>query len=278
MYVGIMSSNRLSNHFLPIRVRRRAAAVLAVGLLTAGAAALSAPTVAAAPGDPVDTFLTLTGQPGPHRVEGAYFTSPGVPAEAQAARPAILVGPSTPLLIGDSLCTTTVAGYDAQGNAVAITAGHCGTPGDEVRSGDDPDGTVIGTFVRSGLRDDGVILLNDRAQVSNHYNNVSLQSTGGTSAQVCKTGITTGTSCGSAVVQIGADLAAQICAAHGDSGAPVYDGDRLIGVLSGGLAALPACVTPLQGPLHSPVFISTWDSVAAELNAAGGVGAGFRLP
>lgn len=239
---------------------------------------MASPAAGAQEGDPVDTILTLTGQPGPHRVEGAYFTSPGVPAEAEAARPAVLIGPSTPLLIGDALCTTTVAGYDAQGNAVAITAGHCGSPGDEVRSGDDPDGTVIGTFVRSGLRDDGVILLNDRAQVTDRYNNVALTTLGGDAAQICKTGITTGTSCTPAVVRVGDDLAAQICAAHGDSGAPVYDGDRLVGILSGGLSALPACVTPLQGPLHSPVFISTWDSVAAELTAAGGVGAGFRLP
>ncbi len=229
--------------------------------------------------DPVDVLLTVTGEPGPHRVAGAYFTSPGVPAEAEAARPTVLVGPSTPLVVGESLCTATVAGYDAAANAVAITAGHCGVPGDEVRSGDDPDGTVIGTFVRGGAQDNGIILLNDSAQVTDTYNAVTVSSLGGAApSTVCKTGITTGTSCGPSVVQLGDDLATHLCAAHGDSGAPVYAGDRLIGVLSGGLSAMPACVTPLQGPVHSPVFVSTWDSVSAEMDAAGGVGAGFRLP
>lgn len=42
---------------------------------------------------------------------------------AEAARPDVLVGPSTPLLVGDALCTAAVAGYDSHGNAVAVTAG-----------------------------------------------------------------------------------------------------------------------------------------------------------
>ncbi|WP_211213212.1 S1 family peptidase [Corynebacterium terpenotabidum] len=282
-----MPSHR--RHSSPVRhhrMRRRAIVSAAAAALTAGAFSSFASTAAAQdvslPADPVDAILTLAGEPGPHRVAGTYFTSPGVPAEAEAARPAVLVGPSTPLVIGDSLCTTTVAGYDAAGNAVAVTAGHCGTAGDEVRSGDDPDGTVIGTFDRAGTRDNGIILLNDSAQVTDRYNNAvitSLDSSyGADTAQVCKTGIATGTSCGPVTVRLGEDFAAQICASHGDSGAPVYAGERLIGILSGGLASLPACITPLQGPVHSPVFISTWSSVTAEMDAAGGVGAGFRLP
>lgn len=257
---------------------RRAAAVGASALLAAGMFGASPSTAGAQTIDPVDVFLTVTGEPGPHRVPGAYFTSPGVPDEAESIRPSVLVGPSTPLVVGESLCTAAVAGYDAAGNAVAITAGHCGVAGDEVRSGDDPDGTLIGTYVRGGAQDNGIILLNGNARVTNTYNNASLSTLGGGApTTVCKTGITTGTSCGPAVMQVGDDLVTHLCAAHGDSGAPVYAGNRLVGVLSGGLSSVPACVTPLQGAAHSPVFVSAWDSVAAEMDAAGGVGAGFHL-
>ena len=157
---------------------RRAAAVGAAALLAAGMVGASPATAGAQTIDPVDAFLTVTGEPGPHRVPGAYFTSPGVPDAAESIRPSVLVGPSTPLVVGESLCTAAVAGYDAAGNAVAITAGHCGVAGDEVRSGDDPDGTLIGTYVRGGAQDNGIILLNGNARVTNTYNNASLSTLG----------------------------------------------------------------------------------------------------
>lgn len=260
------------------RSRRKTVALLATALVAGGVLGGIAPSAGAQTIDPVDVLLNITGEPGPHRVSGAYFTSPGVPAEAVAARPSILVGPSTPILIGDSLCTTMVSGYDSKGNSIAITAGHCGNPGDDVISADDPKGTVIGTFVKSGAKDNGVILLNKKTTLSRSYNDATITSLGGSAKQVCKTGITTGTSCGPTIIQVGDELTAQICAAPGDSGAPVYAGGRLVGLVSGGFSTLPPCITPLQGPLHSPVFISTWDGIQADLNAAGGIGAGFRLP
>ncbi|WP_420099637.1 S1 family peptidase [Corynebacterium sp.] len=265
-----------------IRSLHRLAVVAVATVATALAGAAVAPAAQALPtvDRVVDDVLTATGEPGPHRLEGQYFTSPGVPAAAVDARPSILVGPSTPLIVGPSVCTTTAAGYDGAGNAVAVTAGHCGTAGDEVRSADDPEGAVIGTFQRNGAVDNGVILLNDRAQVTSSYNTV-LGSAGGplpaAGAQVCKTGIATGTSCGPALATSGSGFGVHLCASHGDSGAPVYAGGRLVGLLSGGFAGLPSCRTPLQGPVHSPVLAVTWDAVAAEMNAAGGVGAGFRL-
>ncbi len=279
-------------------IRPRLCAAL-VALSAAVIAGVSAPAATAAPDVPsfspdgvqnavnhavdtaVDTVLNTTGEPGPHRIEGHYFTSPGVPAAAEEARPEVLVGPSTPLIVGPSVCTTAVAGYDAAGNAVAVTAGHCGSPGDEVSSADDPEGTVIGTFERAGAVDNGIILLNENAQVTNSYNGVSINQLGGAApadfGEVCKTGITTGTSCGPVFATSGAQFATHVCASHGDSGAPVYAGGRLVGVLSGGLSALPTCQHPLQGPLHSPALSTSWDSVGAEMDAAGGVGAGFRL-
>ncbi|HIW91338.1 MAG TPA: S1 family peptidase [Candidatus Corynebacterium avicola] len=275
-----------------IRHRLRAAFIALSAAVIAG---WSVPTATAAPEVPnitpegvshavdtaVDTALNVTGEPGPHRVEGHYFTSPQVPEAAEEARPSVLVGPSTPLIVGPSVCTAAVAGYDSAGNAVAVTAGHCGSPGDEVTSADDPDGTVIGTFERAGSVDNGIILLNENAQVSNSYNDVSVSQLGGAVpsdlGQVCKTGITTGTSCGPVLGTSGAQFGSQVCASQGDSGAPVYTDGRLVGVLSGGLSALPSCQHPAQGPLHSPALSTSWDNVAAEMDAAGGVGAGFHL-
>lgn len=277
--------------------RRFAAVVVALSAMLIGG--ISAPAASAAPSLPgvpevspegvdhavntaVDTALNETGEPGPHRVPGHYFTSPGVPPEAEDVQPSVLVGPSTPLIVGPSVCTASVAGYDAAGNAVAITAGHCGNPGDEVKSADDPEETVIGTYERTGAVDNGIILLNDNAQVSNSYNDVTLSGLGGVApgnfGEVCKTGITTGTSCGPVFAESGSQFATQVCASHGDSGAPVYAGNRLVGVLNGGLAALPSCQHPLQGPVHSPVMTTYWGTVANEMDANGGVGAGFHLP
>ncbi len=263
------------------RLATTVATVAAAATVVAGGA--GAPEAAALPAVDrvVDDVLTATGEPGPHRIEGQYFTSPGVPAAAEDARPAVLVGPSTPLIVGGSVCTATAAGHDAAGNTVAVTAGHCGVAGDQVRSADDPEGTVIGTFQRRGSVDNGVILLNGNARVTGAYNAAVLHSAGGplpgAGSQVCKTGIATGTSCGPLVVTGGSGFAMHVCSSHGDSGAPVYVGGRLIGLLSGGLSGVPSCRTPLQGPLHSPVMAMTWDAVVAEMNAAGGVGAGFRL-
>ena len=274
--------------------RRLPVAVAALAAIVVGA--FSAPVATAAPGVPglpdagqvqqqaehavdtvVDGALNATGEPGPHRVPGHYFTSPGVPQEAQDARPSVVVGPSTPLIVGPSVCTATAAGYDAAGNAVAVTAGHCGAPGDQVSSADDPDGT----YERSGSVDNGIILLNENARVTNTYNDVSLSELGGPLpgdfGDVCKTGITTGTSCGPVFATADTQFAMHLCASHGDSGAPVYVGGRLVGVLSGGLADLPSCQHPAQGPVHSPVTGVGWDVVTAEMDYAGGVGAGVHL-
>lgn len=255
--------------------------VAAAATVLAGVAVAPAANALPSAGQVVDDVLTATGEPGPHRIEGQYFTSPGVPAAAEQARPSVLVGPSTPLIVGPSVCTTTAAGYDAAGNAVAVTAGHCGVAGDEVRSADDPEGTVIGTFQRSGAVDNGIILLNANARLTSSYNAAVLSSLGGPlpgeGSQVCKTGIATGTTCGPLVLTTGSGFAMHVCSSHGDSGAPVYAGGRLVGLLSGGFAGVPSCRTPLQGPVHSPVMAVTWDAVAAEMNAAGGVGAGFRM-
>ena len=228
-----------------------------------------------------DQILQATGQPGPHRVPGHYFTSPGVPPEQQAAAPNVIVGPSTPLYVGHSICTAAIAGHDAQGNKIAITAGHCGAPGAPVASMDAIGAGKIGEFVRSGYPDYGVIKLHDDVQVSSSYGNVNITETKtqlpARFQNLCKTGISTGTSCGPFYEVASPYIHAHICGSHGDSGAPLYDGTRLVGIVNGGVGKLPSCTTPLQGPIHAPTAGAAWDVIQADLDAQGGVGAGFHL-
>ena len=63
---------------------------------------------------------------------------------------------------------------------------------------------------------------------------------------MCKTGVASGTTCGYVWVADEGRNVSQVCAMAGDSGAPVMEGDRLVGMVSGG--ALPdhnlLCRTP----------------------------------
>ena len=141
---------------------------------------------------------------------------------------------------------------------------------------------MIGKVVKFGNLDYSVIRLRPDVQLTRNYGRVALNRIGGPVPGVpnaaCKTGVATGTKCGPVLGQLGQTFVSHICASHGDSGAPVYAGGRLVGILNGGFQPLPSCTTPLQGPLHSPAVSTTWDAIAADMNALGGSGAGFRLP
>ncbi|KAB3523012.1 hypothetical protein GC425_03340 [Corynebacterium sp. zg254] len=253
--------------------RIAAAAIIATGCLAAPVASAQSSVSGS-----LDNVLAA-GQPGPHRVEGNYFTSPTAPAEQKAQPGVAIVGPSTPITMGDHVCTIAVAGTDEAGRAVALTAGHCGGVGADVRAMDAPAAGVIGKVARVVAGDVAVIELNDHARVAAHYNNVAIHQVGGPSPavlqEVCKTGVATGTSCGVTINATNDRLLAHLCGSFGDSGAPIYAGNRLLAVLNGGLAGLPACTTPLQGPVHAPTVGTPWAKISADLNR-GGVGAGFR--
>ncbi|WP_459611060.1 S1 family peptidase [Corynebacterium urogenitale] len=253
--------------------------VLAGAVVTPAAQAQSA--LPSSPAQAWDQFLTVTGEPGPHRVAGHYFTSPVPPKAQEKIRPQALIGPSTPILVGDNACTIAVAGYDNAGNKVAITAGHCGKPGAGVISADAAEAGKIGTFVRAGAPDYGVIKLNPNVQLTNSYGAARISKLGGplpaSFAQACKTGISTGTTCGPVIGSSGPYILAHVCGSHGDSGGPFYRNGRLLGIVSGGVGNLPSCTTPLQGPLHAPTAAVSWNTIKAGLDANGGVGVGFRL-
>lgn len=261
----------------PLAITKNARRILAVGILTAGA--IAAPIAGAQSGS-VDDLLTVTGQPGPHRVAGNYFTSPTAPAEQQATPEQAIVGPSTPILLGENICTVAASGTDREGNKIAITAGHCGGVGQDVSSFDAEGAGTIGTVSRIVAGDVSVITLRPEVKITRSYGNVTLDHVGGSAPAfletLCKTGVTSGTSCGPVLATSASSITAHICGSFGDSGAPIYAGNRLVGVLNGGVAGLPSCVTPAQGPVHAPAVGTPWSTVEAALNA-GGTGAGFKL-
>ncbi|SFG21080.1 hypothetical protein SAMN05660282_00294 [Corynebacterium spheniscorum] len=221
-----------------------------------------------------------------HRVEGSWFNAPDIPEESRAAEAAgtSLYGPGTPLFIGPKMiCTLGVAGYDSAGRKIGITAGHCGAPGDMVVSADSwklgPSGTVV--YSHPG-NDYSVIEFGSNAQISRSYNGVTINELGGVAAtgeMLCKMGVATGYTCGVNWQQQGRMITSQVCATAGDSGGPLLAGDRMVGMVSRGI--LPfyelACHTPLQGPLFMPTVGTSVEDVLADLDANGGVGAGFRL-
>lgn len=261
----------------PLAITKNARRILAAAILAGGAIAV--PMAGAQVGS-LDSFLSATGEPGPHRVAGHYFTSPGAPAEQRATPERAIVGPSTPIRLGNNICTVAVTGTDSHGSKIAITAGHCGGVGQDVSSFDAPAAGTIGTVSRIVAGDVAVITLRPEAQITRSYNGVTVDHLGGanpaTFETLCKTGITTGRSCGPVLTSGQSSIMAHICGSFGDSGAPITSGNRLVGVLNGGVAGLPSCVTPIQGPAHAPAVGTPWTTVQAALND-GGVGSGLAL-
>jgi len=86
--------------------------------------------------------------------------------------------------------------------------------------------------------------------------------------------------CGINWIADGVRQQSQVCAMAGDSGAPLYSGTRLVGLVNGSSIPRMAnlqCMSPLQGPIHAPTVSTNIDVILRDLNAAPGVGNGFRL-
>lgn len=232
-------------------------------------------------GKPTEDFVL-------HRVPGSWFDAPRIPEESNEylSQGTSLYGPGTPLFVGDSgICTLAVAGTDAQGHKVGITAGHCGTEGDYVASADSWQVGNSGTIVASNARHDySVIEFGSNAEVTRSYNNVTVDEIGvgpRFGDQVCKNGVATGHTCGVHYGDAEGIQFNQVCASLGDSGGPLLVGNRLVGIISGGANPTGldlSCRSPLQGFLHVPTMASDANTIFADLDAHGGVGAGFQLP
>lgn len=242
--------------------------------------------------DVVAKILGATPGPVHRRVDGVWFSSPTAPAEADrlAAQGRALVGPGTPILVGDgdsrNACTVTAAGRDADDRLIALTAGHCGGVGAPVRSMDAKEAGVIGSVQRvDATFDYAVLVLHGNAVPTSTYGDTRVASVGDlpkVGEVACKQGIATGRSCGPTWMQ-GAPgsaddphVSTQICAAPGDSGAPVFVGDRLVAMVMGADSA-PACLTPLQGPVFAPTIVTSVRAQIDDMNLHGGPGGGFRL-
>ena len=245
---------------------------------------------------PLPTFRILTPQqivawamsiifPGHNRL-GGFFPSPEIPARAREleAQGISLIGPGTPVIVGQQICTIGAAGYDSAGRKVAITAGHCGVPGAPVVSMDSARAGLAGHMVRldGGDPSFGLIELGPNTQVTRSYGAVTINHLGGTvprNTGVCKNGVATGWTCGKVLETFPTETFVHLCANHGDSGGPVVSGDRLISIIDRGtVGTLLPCIHPLQGAVHTPVMSENIDAIVANLNSTPGVGQGFRLP
>lgn len=221
-----------------------------------------------------------------HRVPVSWFDAPRIPEESMIVQDqgASLYGPGTPVIINKSkVCTIGVVGTDAEGRKVGITAGHCGDPGEKVWSADSWQVGASGTVVTSNkLHDYSVVELGSNTQISRTYNGVTVNSIGGPTRPgdiLCKQGVATGHTCGNVWTADEEIHISQLCAMVGDSGAPVMAGDRMVGLVSGGVLSDQrfSCRTPLQGQLFMPTVSTSMDVVLQDMDTRGGVGAGFRL-
>ena len=273
---------------------RRVAAAAAAVLTTA--AALAGTPAAQAQDMPNYTWRTdpvsktLAGKPFAdrvlHRVPTSLHDAPQVPPEAAAAaaRGTALYGPSTPIYVGTGeaqvMCTVAVAGYDDTGRKVAVTAGHCANVGDPVTAADAPGLGPTGRIVHVDRNlDYAVIHLNPSTEVSRSYGGITINHVGSAPLRpgqpVCKRGVASGYTCGITWHDWDSMNINQVCAMQGDSGAPLFVGDRLVGMVNGGMFRAPfsvACHSPLQGPLHAPTGSARADAIFPNLPG------GFRLP
>ncbi|MBY8854875.1 S1 family peptidase [Nocardia sp. CA2R105] len=185
------------------------------------------------------------------------------------------VGPGTSI----GLCTITTAGHDAQGNAVALTAGHCmfsrGQTVYALGIG------KIGHFVTwsskwAPLQSDGsddwaVIELDRGVGISVTAPNGAVLDHFGTphvDRRMSKYGQITGTTTGNIAVIANNILKSGTASLIGDSGAPAYQGTGIVGLMS---------VITLGAPA-SLFWYSGIDGILRELNSRPGtIGYGFTI-
>ncbi|MFF0544442.1 chymotrypsin family serine protease [Nocardia thailandica] len=193
---------------------------------------------------------------------------------AHAAAPVALGGGSG-IVFGDgSICTLTTIGRDGQGRLVGFTAAHCNTEGATVSAEADPDAGVLGTLVSRDTSLDYAVIEFAPELVTpvNTVGATTITEVGRPAefpAVACKQGRTTGQTCGLVYGDVFATdtwTLTQICVLVGDSGGPVVVGTTLVALVNGYLSV--PCLGPQVGIDFSRVL--------AEVDAGGGVGAGFR--
>lgn len=209
-------------------------------------------------------------------------------AVADAAPRADVGGGSAIVVNGEAACTMTTVGRDGSGSLMGLTAGHCGEIGARVTLERNRGAGEIGRFVAVNERADYAVIRLDATKV-NPVRRVGPATISGVAKlptpfnNVCKSGRTTGFTCGPVLHVNRAESISYVCAAPGDSGGPIVAGNRIVGMLNGGLIFdLPGgaglvieCRNP-NFPIFSPMVATSFTDIQREINRIGGPGAGFR--
>ncbi|GAB0103407.1 S1 family peptidase [Nocardia sp. JMUB6875] len=185
-------------------------------------------------------------------------------------------------------CTLTAVGYDNKNQLVGLTAGHCGEVGARVAAEYTRSGGIGVVTEKSEDMDWGIIVFNPDKVIPTRRVAQSVINSVGAPPQigetVCKNGRTTGFTCGPVWETKALTFRSQVCANHGDSGAPVLRGDQLVGMVVAGTnfkagpidVELPLC----EGGgnlIHEPELSTNISAVLADIDRRGGAGAGFRI-
>ncbi|GAA1889783.1 MAG: serine protease [Williamsia herbipolensis] len=186
-----------------------------------------------------------------------------VGAGTASAAPNIPLGGGSGIIIlksgnsGDA-CTLTTIGNDSAGRLVGLTAGHCGGVGQTVYSERFGNLGPAGRIIVSNNDLDFDVIQFDRAKVIplRTVGNVTIRSIQTAAPQfpsvLCKTGRTTGSTCGVTFFSDNVSHFSAVCVAEGDSGSPVVIGDRLIGMVNA--YYFTACIGPETGSNIGPIL------------------------
>lgn len=184
-------------------------------------------------------------------------------------------------------CTLTAVGFDRDNRLVGLTAGHCGQLGSRIAAEYTRSGGIGVIANRSEGNDWAVIVFDPSRVTPTRQVGQSVINGIGQSPRVgdiaCKNGRTTGFTCGPVWETHPSFFRSQVCANHGDSGAPVMVGDQLVGMVVAGvefeLGPITIDLAPCKGAgdlIHTPEVSTTISMVLADIDRTGGPGAGFR--
>ncbi|ALG85260.1 S1 family peptidase [Gordonia phthalatica] len=210
------------------------------------------------------------------------------PAAVATAAPAATVGGGSGIVVNSkSLCTVTTVGHDRGGRLVALTAGHCGNLGDSIRLERNRSAGVVGRIVTKSKTWDVAVVQLDSSRVRGvrSVGKARINGVGTYPAplnDVCKSGRTTGFSCGPTLLLDGPVAINYVCAAPGDSGGPIIKNGRVVGMLNAimrvagpGTPAIE-CISPAF-PVYSPMVATKMTDILKVLKSApNAVGSGFR--
>ncbi|MFM9376658.1 serine protease [Gordonia sp. VNK21] len=187
----------------------------------------------------------------------------GVGVGQTQAAPKVAIGGGSGILVlkggnSASACTVTTVGRDDRGRLIAVTAGHCGVPGQSVLSERAQNRGVIGKVTRSASDIDVAVIELD-ANVVRPVRTVRGVTIKRISTKpvnfptiLCKEGRTTGHTCGVTWFSDGASHFSQMCVIEGDSGSPVVVGDTLVGMVNA--YYFVSCIGPETGTSMGPIL------------------------